>query len=95
MKVPCPFCAICVQAYPYLIVSSWYLCTRSAKQLRKSRSLNQRALISGYHYQRWQKLNDAIPPTTTANTEAHNPISQHANKEIRYFFWQNLGITLN
>eukprot|EP00983_Pelagomonas_calceolata_P031998 1003883-Pelagomonas_calceolata.AAC.1 len=26
--------------------------------------------ISGCHYQRWQELNDTIPPTATANTEA-------------------------
>eukprot|EP00983_Pelagomonas_calceolata_P024179 760511-Pelagomonas_calceolata.AAC.1 len=51
--------------------------------------------ISGYHYQRWQKINDTISPTITANTEAHNPISQLANKEISKSFWQNLVIAAN
>eukprot|EP00983_Pelagomonas_calceolata_P027369 859644-Pelagomonas_calceolata.AAC.1 len=50
--------------------------------------------ISGYHYQGWQKLNDTIPSITTVNTEAHNPISQLANKEISNSFWQNPEITL-
>jgi hypothetical protein len=48
---------------------------------------------SGHHYHRWQKLNDAIPPTTIANTESRNPTSQLANKEISNSFWKNLGIT--
>ena len=49
---------------------------------------------SRYHYQRWQKLNDATPPTINANTEAHNPITQLANKEISNSFWKNPKITL-
>eukprot|EP00983_Pelagomonas_calceolata_P008535 279626-Pelagomonas_calceolata.AAC.2 len=50
--------------------------------------------ISGYYCQRWQKLNDTISPTNTANTEAHNPISRLANKEIKNSFWQNPEIIL-
>eukprot|EP00983_Pelagomonas_calceolata_P123750 1161041-Pelagomonas_calceolata.AAC.1 len=50
--------------------------------------------VSGYHYQRWQKHNNTIPPSTTANTEAHNPITQLANKEISNSFWQNPDIFL-
>eukprot|EP00983_Pelagomonas_calceolata_P018133 568502-Pelagomonas_calceolata.AAC.1 len=51
--------------------------------------------ISGYHYQRWQKPNNTIPPTTAANTEAHNPISQLANlmnKEFSNSFWRNPAV---
>eukprot|EP00983_Pelagomonas_calceolata_P102380 1158799-Pelagomonas_calceolata.AAC.3 len=56
--------------------SSHYLTNLNDKvkaHMHKKHKLGS-ADISGYHYQRWQKLNDTIPPTITANTEAHNPI---------------------
>ena len=49
---------------------------------------------SGYHYQRWQKLNDATPSTNNTNNEAHNSTSQLANKAISNSFWKNPKITL-
>eukprot|EP00983_Pelagomonas_calceolata_P124127 1161075-Pelagomonas_calceolata.AAC.25 len=54
---------------------------------------------SSYYYNSWQRLNYAVqptPPNTTqaVNSEAHGPLSQLANKEIRKSFWNNSKIAL-
>eukprot|EP00983_Pelagomonas_calceolata_P048508 1141068-Pelagomonas_calceolata.AAC.1 len=44
---------------------------------------------SGYYYNSWQRLNYTIWPTpqnTTVSSQAHNPPSHLANKEIRDTF---------
>eukprot|EP00983_Pelagomonas_calceolata_P001024 36028-Pelagomonas_calceolata.AAC.1 len=52
---------------------------------------------SGHYYNSWQRLGSATqpaPPYTSVSSEAHNPPSQLANKDISNSFWNNLKITL-
>eukprot|EP00983_Pelagomonas_calceolata_P040602 1137683-Pelagomonas_calceolata.AAC.3 len=52
---------------------------------------------SGHYYNSWQGLNYATqpaPPNTSVSSEAHNPPSQLANKEISNSFWNDPKVTL-
>eukprot|EP00983_Pelagomonas_calceolata_P005171 169030-Pelagomonas_calceolata.AAC.1 len=55
------------------------------------------ANTSGHYYNSWQRLNYATqpaPPNNSVSSEAHNPSSQLAKKEISNSFWNNPKITL-